>query len=364
MTSQTEAVSNTTFDNQEAEAFLNRTSDIINAGAQAVMISIGHRSGLFDVMATLSPQSSQHIADVATLNERYVREWLAVVVTAGIVLYDADHKTYHLPAAHAACLTRNAALGNMALFAQYIPLLGAVQDHTLRCLESGGGTDYGDYPCFHQIMAEDSEQSVVNSLSSAIVPLMPGMDEKLHAGIDVMDAGCGSGRALIAMAERYPRSQFTGYDLCEEAVTEATRKAHVQSLKNVSFVVKDLSNLKEQSQYDLITSFDAIHDQRDPQDLIKRIHCALKPAGVYLMQDIGGSAHLENNLDFPMASLLYAISCAHCTPISIGQGGEGLGTMWGWETAQAMLNHAGFISVECHTLPHDPTNVWFVSSKA
>jgi hypothetical protein len=88
---------------------------------------------------------------------------------------------------------------------------------------------------------------------------------------------------------------------------------------------------------------------------------ALKPGGVYLVQDIGGSAKLENNLDFPFAPLLYAISCAHCTPVSLGQGGLGLGTMWGWETAQAMLEAAGFHYVERTVLPHDPMNVWFVA---
>jgi hypothetical protein len=91
---------------------------------------------------------------------------------------------------------------------------------------------------------------------------------------------------------------------------------------------------------------------------------ALRPGGVYLMQDIGGSARLENNLAMPMAAFLYAMSCVHCMPISLGQGGAGLGTMWGWETAEMFLRHAGFTSVVRKVLPHDPLNVWFVSSKA
>lgn len=350
-------------DSKVAEKFLEHTCDIINTGAQSVMISIGHRAGLFDVMAKLEPKTSQEIADNAELTERYVREWLAVMVTAGIVTYDPHKKTYHLPKTHAACLTRDAELGNVAVFAQYIPLMGVVQDHTLRCLESGEGTSYGDYPCFHQIMAEDSEQSVVTSLFDILMPLIKGIDEQLGTGIEVMDAGCGKGRAMIAMAERYPQSRFTGYDLCKDAIAEATHIANAKDLQNIRFVVKDLSDFNEQEQYNLITSFDAVHDQRDPQGLIAGIHYALKPSGVYLMQDIGGSAHLENNMDFPMASLLYSISCTHCTPISIGQGGKGLGTMWGWETAQAMLKHAGFAAVERHVLPHDPMNVWFVSRK-
>jgi hypothetical protein len=103
--------------------------------------------------------------------------------------------------------------------------------------------------------------------------------------------------------------------------------------------------------------------KRTPQDLLHRLYRSLKPGGAYLMQDIGGSAHLENNLDFPLASLLYAGSCTHCTPVSLGQGGEGLGTMWGWETAEAMLGDAGFGPIVRHVLLHDPMNVWFVAHK-
>jgi len=346
-----------------AEEFLERTCDIINAGAQAVMLSIGHRSGLFDVMARLDPAGSHAIADAAGLAERYVREWLAVMVTAGIVDYDPKRATYHLPAAHAACLTRGGALGNAAVYAQHIAMMGALQNQTLHCLETGEGTRYGDYPCFHQIMAEDSGQTVVASLFGAVLPLVGGIEARLESGIDVLDGGCGRGLALLALAERYPRSRFTGYDLCEDAIATAARDADARDLDNVRFEVLDMTGFDETARYDFITSFDAVHDQKHPRRLIESIHRALKPAGVYLMQDIGGSARLENNLDFPMASLLYAASCVHCTPISVGQGGDGLGTMWGWETAQSMLEEAGFATVERHVLPHDPMNVWFVSGK-
>ena len=350
-------------DNDAAEVFFERVSDIVNAGAISVMISIGHRSGLFDVLAQQEPETSQTIATHSGLNERYVREWLAVMVTAGIVAYEPQAQTYYLPRTHAACLTRDAALGNIAVFAQHVPLMGIMQDQTLACLESGGGTRYGDYPCFHQIMAEDSEQTVVNSLFESVIPLVDGVEERLECGIDVLDAGCGKGLALLKMAERYPQSRFMGYDLCADAVGEANHAAEARNLDNLIFRVKDMTGFDERERYDLITSFDAVHDQRDPQGLITGIHGALKPSGVYLMQDIGGSARLENNLDFPMAPLLYSISCSHCVPISIGQGGDGLGTMWGWETAQMMLEESGFNSIEHHVLAHDPTNIWFVSQK-
>ena len=348
----------------DAEAFLEHVAGIVNAGAQAVMISIGHRAGLFDVMAELPPATSAHVADAAGLAERYVREWLAVMVTAGIVEYEPAGSTYRLPWKHAACLTRGASLGNMAVYAQMIPLMGSIQERALHCFETGEGTRYGDYPCFHQFMAEDSDQTVVTPLFDIVLPLIDGVDERLQGGMRVLDAGCGRGRALLALAEKFPASTFVGYDLCPDAIEHAREEARRRGLDNIRFEVRDLTGFDEPGQYELVTSFDAVHDQKDPQGLLNGLYRALAPGGVHLMQDIGGSARLENNLDYPMASLLYAISCMHCTPISIGQGGAGLGTMWGWETAERMLKIAGFESVERHVLPHDPMNVWFVSQRA
>ena len=347
----------------EAEQFAERVGDIINAGAVASMLSLGHRAGLFETLASAEPADSQTIADRAGLNERFVREWLAVMVTGHILTYDPETRRYGLPDAHAACLVTGAPLGNLAVYAQHVSLLGKVEDQTLRCLRTGEGTAYGDYPCFHQIMAEDSDQTVAQGLFEWILPLIEGIDSRLKQGIDVLDAGCGRGHALIELARRYPASRFTGYDLCEDAIAHARTTVCDEGLTNVAFEVRDLTGYTEPGQFDFITSFDAVHDQKDPRELIEGLRASLRPGGVYLMQDIGGSARLENNLDFPMASLLYAASCAHCTPISIGQGGAGLGTMWGWETAEAMLREAGFASVERHVLPHDPMNVWFVARR-
>jgi len=351
------------FDETAAEAFAERVGETINAGAVAVMLSIGHRAGLFDVLAGLPPATSQRIAEAARLSERYVREWLAVMVTGGIVTYVPADRTYALQAEHAACLTRGAPLGNLAVYAQIIPLMGSLQDRILDCFASGEGTIYGDYPHFHQFMSEDSDMSVVAQLFDVLLPLVPGLHERLTAGIHVLDAGCGRGHALLALAERFPESRFTGYDLCTDAIAHAQREAAERGLANVHFAERDLTGFDEAEQYDFVTSFDAVHDQKDPQGLLNGLYGALRSGGIYLMQDIGGSVHLENNMDFPMASMLYAISCTHCTPVSLGQGGAGLGTMWGHETAQAMLEQAGFGAVEKHVLPHDPMNVWFVSRK-
>lgn len=344
-----------------ATAFAEKVSTIVNHGAIAVMMSIGHRLGLFETLAGRAPSTSAELATEAGLAERYVREWLAVMVTGGIVRYDAQAGRYHLPMEHAACLVKGAPLGNLAVFAQHVALLGQMQEMALNLFETGEGTRYGDYPCFHQIMAEDSEQSVATALTEHILPLAPGLEDRLREGIDVLDAGCGRGLALIELARAFPESRFVGMDLCEDAIDFARLAARNAGLTNVAFEARDLTGYCEPGRFDLIASFDAVHDQKDPAALVRGLRGSLKQGGIYMMQDIGGSARLENNVGFPMASLLYAVSCLHCTPVSLGQGGLGLGTMWGWETAEEMLNDAGFASIERHVLPHDPLNVWFVS---
>lgn len=349
------------FDPAAAEAFAGRVGEVLDAGAVAMMMAVGHRTGLFDVMATLPPSTSSAIAARAGLAERYVREWLGAMVTGGFIAYDPTNRTYALPPAHAACLTRGAPVGNLALYGQHVAMMGMVLDRVLECFESGDGMRYDEYPGFHHVMAEDSGETVVASLFDSILPLADGIVERLERGIDVLDAGCARGAALRAMAGRFPASRFVGYDLCPDAIAFAAEAARSARLDNVRFEVRDLTGYDEQGRFDFITTFDAVHDQKEPQALLCGLRGALKPGGVYLMQDIGGSARLENNIGFPMASLLYAISCIHCTPVSLGQGGEGLGTMWGWETAEAMLERAGFAAVTRQVLAHDPMNVWFVA---
>jgi len=346
-----------------AETFMEGVAGMANASAVTTMIAIGKRTRLFETLAAMPPAGSEAIAERAGLAERYVREWLACMVMGEIVAYDPAAQTYHLPPEHAACLTEGGALGDLGVLARMAAGLSRMEDEMVRCFQSGEGTHYHAYDHFHEVMALDSSQTVVAGLFDHILPLVPGLDRRLAAGIDVLDAGCGRGLALMALAERFPASRFTGYDLCADAIHWAQAEATSRGLGNVHFQTRDLTGFDELAHYDLVTSFDAVHDQKDPEGLVAGLFRALRSGGTYLMQDIGGSARLENNRDFPMAALLYAVSCLHCTPVSLGQGGKGLGTMWGWETAQKLLQETGFAPVVKHVLPHDPMNVWFVATK-
>jgi SAM-dependent methyltransferase len=347
-----------------AAQFADRLLDILNSGAIASMISIGHRTGLFDAMATLPAATSTTIAATARLNERYVREWLGAMVTGRIVAYEQRDRTYRLPAEHAAFLTRRASPDNFAAFMQYIPLIGTVEDAIVDCFYHGGGVPYSAYTRFHEVMAEDSGQTVVAALEDHILPLVPGLQEQLTQGIAVADIGCGRGCALHTLAALFPQSHFVGYDLSAEAIDWARAEAQRLGLTNVTFAVQDAAQIADAAQYDLIFTFDAIHDQAQPDRVLANIYRALKPDGVYLMQDIRASSDLSGNLDHPVGPLLYTISCNHCMSVSLAAGGPGLGTMWGEELAVEMLREAGFTRVVVNQLEHDFQNYYYVVHKA
>lgn len=352
------------FDTQRAEAFAGRFLTALNEGALCLMVSIGHRTGLFDTMSESRPGTSAEIAARAGLNERYVREWLGAMVTAGVAEFEPATKRYSLPAEHGAFLTRAAAADNMAVFAQYIAELGSVESDIVECFKKGGGVPYDKFSRFHELMAEDSGQSVLSSLESHILPLVPGLTDRLEQGIDVLDLGCGRGRILHRLASLYPNSRFTGIDLSEEAIAYA--QAQAADLENVEYIVRDLSDFHETvdaEAFDLITTFDAIHDQAKPLNVLKGIHRALNADGVYLMQDISGTGHVHKDVEHPIGTFLYTVSCMHCMTVSLAQGGEGLGAMWGEEKTREYLERAGFGSISTNRLAHDIQNNWYVVRK-
>jgi SAM-dependent methyltransferase len=354
------------FDAQKAERFAGRMMGALNDAALCLMAAIGHRTGLFDAMRDQPPSTSADIALRAGLNERYVREWLGAMVTSGVVVVDPQTVRFHLPAEHAAFLSRPAGADNLAVFAQYIPLLGAVEDDIVECFRKGGGVPYARYPRFHAVMAEDSGLSVMSSLESHILPLVPGLSDRLTRGARMLDAGCGSGRIINRLAELFPKSHFVGLDLSNDAIQAARDEANAKNLPNVEFKAVDLSSFDETAEreaYDFVTTFDAVHDQSRPLNLLKGIHRTLAADGVYLMQDIKGSSHVHKNIGHPFGTFLYTVSCLHCMTVSLAQGGEGLGAMWGEEKTREYLGKAGFRSVEKHELAHDIQNNWYVVRK-
>lgn len=344
----------------EAPEFAQRLLTIANHATTALMLSVGHRTGLFEALADGEAVTSAELARVAGLDERYVREWAAAMATGGIVDLDPATHRFRLPADHAAFLGRQAPEGNMAAMFQFVAVLGGVESRIVDCFRTGGGVPYEAFDRFHEVMAEESDQTVVAALEDAIIPLVPGLSAELERGIDVADIGCGSGRALNRLAALYPNSRFTGYDLGAAAIATAKREAAAAGLANVQFVATDATGLPGEAAFDLIFTFDAVHDQAKPAIVLQNIRRLLKPGGVYLMQDIDARTDVADNMDRPLAPFIYAISCMHCMTVSLAQGGDGLGAAWGEELAVSMLKDAGFRDIETHRLEHDIMNLYFV----
>jgi 2-polyprenyl-3-methyl-5-hydroxy-6-metoxy-1,4-benzoquinol methylase len=209
-------------------------------------------------------------------------------------------------------------------------------------------------------MAEESAQVQDAVLVDVTLPLVPGLVEKLKAGIDVADIGCGQGHAINLMAQAFPNSRFTGYDFSEEGIAAGKAEAKELGLSNAQFEVKDAATLDDTERFDFITVFDAIHDQAQPRKVLANIARALKPDGTLLMVDIQASSNVEENMEHPLGPMLYGVSTMHCMTVSLALNGEGLGTVWGEQKARELLTEAGFNKIEIEHVEGDIFNSYYI----
>ena len=348
-------------DQARLDAFAERAAQIVNDAGLAFHLSIGHRTGLFDTMAGMAPATSARIAAEAGLHERYVREWLNGLTVGRVVEFDPSSSTYALPPEHAAFLTRAAGVDNVAFQGQYLAMFGDIEDEIVEAFSRGGGVSYSKFPRFQALMAAESGQSFDLALVGAVLPLVPGLVERLREGIEVADVGCGQGHAVNVMARAFPDSRFTGLDLSDEGIAAARTEADEWGLSNVRFERQDIATL--QGAFDMVTGFDIVHDQARPKEVLAAVHSSLRPGGVFLCADIAASSNVEENLDHPLGPWLYTFSLMHCMTVSLAEGGEGLGTMWGEQAATRYFREAGFEVEEPRHVEGDPVNVFYICRK-
>jgi SAM-dependent methyltransferase len=213
-------------------------------------------------------------------------------------------------------------------------------------------------------MAEQSAMIFDASLVDAVVPIVPGLPERLREGIDAADVGCGQGHAVNVLAAAFPASRFTGLDISTEGIAAGRAEADERGLTNATFEVADVAALAGPPRFDLVTAFDAIHDQAAPDAVLRGIADVLRDDGTFLMVDIRASSHLHENIGHPLGPYVYGMSTMHCMTVSLAAGGAGLGTAWGEELAQEMLAAAGFGDVQVHHLDSDVANTYYVCRKA
>ena len=345
-------------DRQRVQEFARKLFGLYTSGLLTLMVQIGFRTGLFEAAAR-GPATSAELAERAGLDERYVREWLAAMATGGVAEYDAETRRFTLPPEHATCLTGTSSR-NLAPASQTLTMLARRLPEVTECFRTGGGVPYAAYrPDFTESQDASWRLLYDGLLVKGFLPAVKGLPERLTAGIRVADVGCGTGHAVNVMARAYPASSFVGYDWGEDAIALGRAEAQAMGLANARFEALDVTRLPAEPKFDLITTFDAVHDQRDPATVLCRIAGALAPDGVYLMVEPRASSRLEDNLGNPFTPYMYAISVLHCLTVSLAEGGAGLGTAWGEQTARRLLAEAGFGAVEVFDAP-GPQNSIFV----
>jgi 2-polyprenyl-3-methyl-5-hydroxy-6-metoxy-1,4-benzoquinol methylase len=347
-------------DRAKARAFTQLMVRHLEGAAITLMLEVGRRVGLFEVMAPMGAVTSVELAEKAGLSERYVREWLAAMVCGGIVEYVAAEHTYRLPREHATALT-GSSMRNLTSLVEMFPLLNRVIPDVADAFRTGRGVPYSAFqPDFTGLMDRRSRPRYDELLFSTYLAKPEGLSARLEAGIRVADVGCGSGHCITMMARRFPKSRFVGYDISESGIASA--RAMAAGIGNATFEVQDVASLVATTPFDLITAFDAIHDQADPAGVLRRIHAALAPGGTFLMLDVWASSELADNVGTPMAPYLYTMSTMHCMSVSLASGGPGLGTAWGHQTATRMLGEAGFTDVRLFERV-DPANSLYVAHR-
>jgi 2-polyprenyl-3-methyl-5-hydroxy-6-metoxy-1,4-benzoquinol methylase len=349
-------------DEERVQRFMGRLMETYTAGMVTFMIDLAHRTGLLDAMAT-GPGTSIELAARAGLQERYVRECLGALVTAGIVEYDAAGAVYTLPPEHAVCLSGDGSL-NLAPYSLMNALLGKHIDAVAGAFREGGGLPYDRFrPEFTSVMDGLSRGLMDGQLLHGILPAVDDLPARLASGIRVADVGCGTGHAVNLMAREFPHSTFIGYDIGADAIEAARAEAADYRLSNASFEVRDVATLPTRPSFDVIFAFDSIHDQVDPSGVLRQVYEALDSSGLFVMMDIKANTPLEENIGNPFAPLLYSMSTLHCLTVSLAHGGAGLGTMWGQQRARTMLTDAGFTEVDVSDVPDDPMDVVYVARK-
>jgi SAM-dependent methyltransferase len=264
-----------------------------------------------------------------------------------------------LPAEHAVCLTGTSSR-NPAATSQGLAMLAMRLEAVTACFSSGGGVPYAAFrPDFTEFMDASWRLLYDGLLIKGFLPAVKGLPERLATGICVADLGCGTGHAINLMAKEYPRSDFVGYDIADDAIARARAEAHAMALPNARFEVRDVTRLPAEPKFELITTFDAIHDQRDPAAVLRSAATALALDGVYLAIEPRASSNFEENIGNPFAAWMYGMSVLHCMTVSLAEGGAGLGTAWGEQTAWQLLTQAGFASVEAVDAP-GPQNTIYI----
>lgn len=334
------------FDRAKHEAFLEKAFGDLSGAYAVALCALGDRLGLFKALAGAGPLTSAEVAERTSVRERYAREWLSGMASGGYLEHDPASGRFALPREHAAVLAEEYGPSFLGGEYQQVPALLGVLDLVTRVFREGGGVPQSAYPQdFWDGLERSTGCSFDNFLVQRWIPAMPDVQAKLEQGAQVADVGCGRGRALIRLAQAYPSSRFVGYDVFAPTIAAARANAETAGVADrVRFEQADVAaGLPER--YDIITTFDVIHDSADPAGMLRAIRAALRPGGIYVLLEFNAGETLGANTG-PLGPYLYASSVLYCMTTSLAQGGAGLGTAGMSEsTVRRLCGEAGFAGV-------------------
>lgn len=345
-------------DRDAIKAFMGRFMEMTTGAAVMGVVSVADRAGLFRMMSGRPPATLDEVVAYTGFDTRYLEEILATLAASGIVVYDAERRTYHLPDEHAACLADESSPYCLAGWTQMVPALYRAIPGVARACREGGGVAFSEFgPDMVEGIARANGPGTRILLTRKWLPVMGDVVARLESGIRVADIGCGAGEAAIAMGRAYPSSQIVGFDVDALSIERAKAAAREAGLDNVAFERASGDAIPLEPGFDLVTTFDVIHDLVDPIAVLRRIRDALGEGGSYLMVEPVAGDELHDNLH-PAGALTYAMSTLHCMTQSLAHGGAGLGAAWGPRRAEAHCREAGFSKFERLEVPN-PFNAFY-----
>ena len=348
-----------TLDQQKTEEFVGKMLGDVSGSMTVMLAAIGDRLGLFKDLAEEGPATSQELATRTDINERYAREWLGAMSSAGYLKYAPDSGRFTLPPEHAPALAQERGPFFFGGTLQMLPALFGISEQVTAAFKNGGGVTQSAYhEDFWEGMSRFTGCWFDNLLVQEWVPAMPAVQSRLESGVSVADVGCGRGRALIRLAEAFPNSTFTGYDVFAPTIGKATRDAREAGVEDrVRFQQLEVSQGIPR-RHDIITTFDVVHDAVDPLGMLRDIHQALSGDGVYVCLDVNCSDKLEENAG-PLGSLFHGFSIFYCMTTSLANGGVGLGALGLPEPkVKELCTEAGFASVRMVPLENPFNNLY------
>ncbi len=330
----------------------------------SLLIHIGDRLGLYEAMAGAGPVTAGELAERAGgLSERWIREWASSMVAAKLLDHHpaVDGDRFELSPAGRAVLVDEESSLFTAVGAFNGPMEADLVDDLTECFRTGIGLPYDR---LGPSGAHQTERTLGPwarlALVPVIVPMLDGVEDRLQAGIDVVDVGCGAGVALEALAAAYPASRFVGYDPSRHAIDRATAKVATAALGNVELVHGRAEDLPRSPSFDLALTFDCLHDMTRPDDALAAVRRALRDDGTLLVKEIRCADTLTENMHNPMLAMMFGFSITSCMSSATSEpGGMGLGTVGLPESKLRQLSDAaGFTSLVRHD-PGEAANVYY-----